>query len=177
MIILISSCKGTKNIQKEDYKSNSIINIIYDFSNFEKNEKGCAYKIKLLKKTENIDCYLISKAQLYFPKIEDSIGAKTKSFPTNSLEIKHRLYLWDDYENPISKEMIKSMTKYRLFDSTSIKDQRGDNLTNNKTPLIYTNEKEMSVFYFVCKNNYKKFVKRKSNFIIKENDYPNINCD
>lgn len=114
------------------------------------------------------------KPQFYSPRMSDTIGSITASFPTRFIKFKKALFVWNDYGCPISKELLNEYSKRNLIDSSLVKEEKG---MISVHPLIYTNERTESVFYYVCKDNPSSFIKRKSNKVLKINDYPVINCN
>ena len=173
-ILTIISCVKMPIKKVENNINNQVINnIIYDFANKEKYKKNGTYQIIELEESDKLYCYMFVKPQFYSPRMSDTIEVTTASFPTRYLKFKKALFVWNDFEYPISQDLLKEYSKRNLIDSSLIKEEKG--VISNR-PLITTNEKTKAVFYYVCKDNPTRFIKLINNKVLNIIDYPVIDC-
>ncbi len=177
ILIFIMSCsvKEKLEIKNTGDLNDAITNVIIDFSKTGKSSKNNFYYVSQYKNSKNLYCFNVSNTSKIYLHLKDSIGVKTKYFPTQFKEINKRLYIWEDSTVVISKQMLDRLQKYNVLDSTFYKIQKG--LLPKSTEVYFTsNELKKSFTYYVCKTNISKFVKIYTNRVSPISKYPEVDC-
>jgi len=175
ILIVTISCNSSINVFERDIKENVIKNVITDYSLSEK-RKNVVYLIKELDSTDKVYSFIFYERKWFSPKLSDTVGSKTHSFPTRYLKYKNNLYLWYSKDSIISKDLIKILKNNIYLDSTLIKKEKGEIIVEADLPRIKTDEKKEYFYYFVCKKDISNFVKIKSIKNINVKNYPNFDC-
>lgn len=177
-IIFFISCsvKEKLEIKKKGNLNDAIINVIIDFSKTNFSKDKSVYFIRNDKSSEKLFSFSISQRNKIYFHNKDSIGAKTKFFPTQFKEINKRLYIWEDSTVVINKEIINILQKHKVLDSTFYKIELGL-LPKDTEVYIISNELKKAFFYYVCKNNISKFVKINRNKVYPVSKYPKVDCN
>jgi len=166
IIHTIFSCGSWKSgLEKTGDKNSARMNIIIDFAHKYPSDKKKSYLIDDYTETENFYVFILSKFKSA-PRLSDTIGSYTNTFPTNFHEIDNELFFWFDKSKPLDVKMIDVMSKYDAIDSTFIKDNNGYILVSNKREDVSKN-----IFYFVCKENISTY-KRIKEIWVREENYP-----
>lgn len=175
-LLFIVSCSSVE-YKKSSNPEDAIQNVIKDFSNskFRKNNK--IYEILQLSSNEDLYLFTIKEMPFYSPKISDTIGSKTKSFPTSFRLYNKSIFLWSDKDSIISKNLLDMLKKNVKLDSSLYKFQKGILVSDNDFPVVVTNERKKGIFYFVCKNNVSIFYRLRSTYRPKIKDYPFLDCN
>lgn len=111
--------------------------------------------------------------------IKDELGKVPVSYFPNNFEVKEeKLFLWKDSLKPLRKNVLDIVENFGVLDSTDVKRELGllpDNFKDDR--FVSIDHKIKSVYYYVCKNNIKKYIKVISNKAIFKYRPPIINCD
>ena len=176
LIISLQSCNGyKKKLIINGNQGNAIENMIMDFSNTEKGRINKVYNISIENESTSLYHFNIDSVDNVYTYKRVSIGNKVSGFPSKFIEVKKRLYIWEDSTQIVSQEIIKKLHKYKVLDSTIYKIEIGE-LSEEKAPSYKTNELRKSLNYFFCKNNITQYIKVKTNMYITETNYPQIDC-
>lgn len=110
--------------------------------------------------------------------INDTLGKVPASyFPNKFIVINGKLFLWKDNKTPLSKEILQVLNKYKVLDSTDIKEHYGMLPPGFKdTRLIILDDGLKGADYFVCKNNIRKFRRIYTNRAFGYYKNPKIKC-
>lgn len=176
LIISVLSCNSyKKNIIKIGNQNDAIENAIYDFSNTEKGEVNKVYKIRIDNESSDLYKFVVRNEINVYTYKRIKIGDKVSGFPSRFIEVKNRLYVWEDSTQILNKDIFEKLQKYKVLDSTIYKIQNKE-LPQNKTPLIMTDESKKYLNYFFCKKDISKFKKIKTSKYLSVSDYPFVNC-
>ncbi len=171
LVLIIVSCKSSylKNIKQTGTKDDARINAIIYFTNSNRLLSNKFYIVYNCDETEDLFCFKFYKNEKSLLKLSDSIGGyPTGYFPNKHIEMDNKLFLWNEPNVQITKEIIDVMNKYNAIDSSYYK-------IPNYLPLVDTGSFKKEMCYFICKDNISKYRKKKSIWIDVE-DYPIIDC-
>ena len=177
VLFFICSCSGNRNSQlfEKGGKNEAIQNAITDFAKNEINKKNMAYRVLEVSESDELYCFIIGESPQIYPIPNDTIGATSEYFPTHFKEINKRLYIWEDTTAVITKEIIQNLHKYKIVDSTIYKIKTGE-LSVEDSPILKTNDSKKEAYYYICKENIKKYKKIRTNRILAVEDYPKVDC-
>ncbi len=178
ILIFIVSCsiKEKLEIKKRGDINDAITNVIIDYSRIDLIKDESVYFVRNDKSSDKLFSFSISDRNKIYFHDRDSIGSRTKYFPTRFKEINKRLYIWEDSTVVISKDIMGKLEKYNVLDSTFYKIEKG--LLPKDTEVYFTsNELKKAMFYYVCKSNISKFVRIHRNKVYPVNKYPEVDCN
>jgi|SRR5690625_3074833 len=191
LLFIIVSCSTQKLDLKRlelNSKSHAINVIIRDYYNSSPKYINKYNVFEIQKEQLSDDYYVFS----VYPRInylrvnkELIVGSYPEKFPTNFKINKKKLFLWNDPEKALGNELLQKMDEYEILDSIDYRHEVGiyyyDWESNRmigleRRPMII-DEGIYSTYYVICKNDIKKFKKKKSTGIssIKELRLPK--CD
>ena len=142
-------------------KNEIIENAIMDYlSTNSYRNKSNAFQIEYLDFNENIATVTIDAIigkEMVLRK-SDTIGNKSKWFPSKFREKKNKLFVEVDSTHGLSRETISKMSEYGILDSTKIK--------TGQAPLFKIDESWKQTHYFFCKNKIDQYRTLKSTAVL-----------
>ncbi|MFS4492401.1 hypothetical protein [Maribacter sp. 2308TA10-17] len=156
------SCSSYKsNLHRTGQKNEIIENAIMDFlSTNSYRNKSNAFQIEYLDFNENIATVTIDAIigkELLLQK-PDTIGNRSKWFPSKFREKKNKLFVEVDSSHGLSRETISKMSEYGILDSTKVK--------TGQATLFKIDESWKQTHYFFCKSNITNYRSLKSTAVL-----------
>lgn len=178
VIVVCSSCNSWKDSLASAGDTNAMIyNCILDYSHTKTFKKFKVFQIGDLSLYEydipsDIALIWISplvKEDKIYPYLNDTIGCLgSANIPTRYVEIDGRLLVWNDVHHPITEELINTYKKYDIIDYGWLNEYYGipvgakeNDYPDHKKLLPPYNIYEWVpyAFYYICKNNFKKYLR------------------
>jgi hypothetical protein len=177
ILVFFVSCsvKEKLEIKSTGDLNDAITNVIIDFSQTDFSKKRTFYYVRKDDSSNKLFSFSVSDRGKINFHLRDSIGVKTKYFPTRFKEINKRLYIWEDSTIVLSSDFMKKLQEYEVLDSTFYKMEKG--LIPIKPVYFTSNELKKAMFYYVCKSNISKFVKINRSKVYPVSKYPEVDCN
>lgn len=185
--LFLNSClvnkldSGYSQINTED---NAISIVIKNYYNNTSRyiRKYNVFEVSKRLSSENYYVYSIYPNTNFFSiKGEYTLGSFPTDFPTKYKIYKEKLFLWNDTERPLENEILQIMDRYGVLDSVDYRYESGIydewESGNPERKLITLDGGLYSTYYIVCKNDVRKFKKKKSTGVFSITDLPLPDCD
>jgi len=154
------------------------INAIIDFSSkyYKRHSSFLIYNCS--DKTQNIFCFVfvINDNKEVIDTLF-KIGEYNRYFPNDFLEYNDKLFVWNDENKVYNRKTIEALQRFDKIDSINYKIQIGEISHEQVLSSLVIDHSLKTVYYFICKNDIIKYKSIKSLFILKPDEYPNLECD
>lgn len=152
---------GTGNI--EQARKNVIVDFVHTHKTpkrYLKKREGKPFNVFSFVREKSLDddIYLLSilpNSETISLRIEDKVGEIPRDyFPNRYIVEERKLFLWNDGETPLQKDLLETMNKFGILDSTDVKMKLGllpDDFED--TRMITIDDRLESYNYFICKSD------------------------
>lgn len=167
------------------------MNTIIDFANTYKTPKRYlkirqgkpfnVFQIYRRKSFETTHSYLLSilpEDESISIRTEHKLGEIPRSnFPNKYVVKENKLFLWNDGETPLQKDVVEVMNKFDVLDSIDLKWELGLLPSDFEDTRMITIDDRLEAFtYFICRNDISEFKKVVTWKALGYYDQPNISC-
>ena len=172
LFVLFIGCGVWKNDLKENGNKTVIIeNVLLDFSNTSRYyKKDSVFSISFYdinQETIAVTILPYYNSLVLYPN--DSIGQKSKSFPTHFIEMDNKLFYWYDFDEILKQSTIDKLIEYNIVYFANSNDFE---IPENTC----IDEKTKGTAYYICKNNFKNYKKVLSSIGVGYYEPPELNC-